>query len=57
MSVIFMAATFVLMDPFIDIMGVGDIRSECHGYAIPMIAGAPAIVFNGTVAGMLRGEG
>ena len=47
----------LLIDPIVDMMGVTDIREECHEYITPMILGAVLVVLNGTVAGMLRGEG
>ena len=46
-----------LIDPVIDMMGVTDIRTECHDYIGPMILGSVFIVLNGTVAGLLRAEG
>lgn len=39
LTLVFMIAMFVLVDPFIDMMGIGDIRAECHSYVLPMIAG------------------
>lgn len=60
-SIVLALVTTVLMmfliDPVVDMMGVTDIREECHEYITPMIIGSVFIVLNGTVAGMLRGEG
>ena len=47
----------LLIDPVVDMMGVTDIRRECHEYIAPMILGSVCIVLNGTVAGLLRAEG
>ena len=48
---------FFAIDPLIDMMGVTDIRRECHSYIEPMAVGAVFIVLNGVVAGILRAEG
>ncbi len=48
---------FAFIDPLVDLMGVGDLRAECHQYIEPMIIGAVFIILNGMVAGMLRAEG
>ena len=48
---------FLSIDPVIDMMGVTDVRAECHDYIEPMIIGSMFIILNGTVAGLLRAEG
>ncbi len=57
LSVVFIVVLLVLVDPIIDMMGIGEIRPECHSYVVPMILFSMPLIFNGTVAGMLRGEG
>lgn len=53
----FIVVLLLLIDPLIDMMGIGEIRSECHSYVVPMILFSIPLIFNGTIAGMLRGEG
>ena len=51
------AILLFLIDPVVDMMGVTDIRTECHDYITPMIIGGVFVVLNGVVAGLLRAEG
>lgn len=58
--VISMALTIILVataEPVIDLMGGGDMMSECLAYGLPIYLGAFFIVLSGVMSGMLRGEG
>lgn len=57
LSVIVSVVVFLLLDPVVSFMGVGDIRSECIDYSVPLTIMASALILNGVVAGLLRSEG
>lgn len=57
MGLLITVVLYLCIDPVIDMMGVTDIRSECHVYIEPMLLGSVFIVLNGVVAGLLRAEG
>lgn len=57
MGLLITVVLYLCIDPVIDMMGVTDIRSECHVYIEPMLVGSVFIVLNGVVAGLLRAEG
>lgn len=57
MGLLITVVLYLCIDPVIDMMGVTDIRSECHVYIEPMLLGSVFIVLNGAVAGLLRAEG
>jgi len=57
LSVVVSLVLFLLLDPAIDVLGVGSIRQECKDYMYPMMLLSAPMICLLILGGNLRGEG